>query len=67
MLFLAELSLDGSLHHTQASSPCLVWPKIRESPQFLYLSLMGKEAYLIIGVAIIWVSSLSQPVGHSVG
>jgi magnesium chelatase family protein len=64
MLFLGELSLDGSLRHTQGIISMVDLAKDGEIPTSFVPAADAKEASLVQGVNIIPVSSLSQLAGH---
>jgi magnesium chelatase family protein len=64
MLFLGELSLDGSLRHTHGIISMVGLAKDKNISTVFVPAADAKEASLINGVTIIPVSSLSQLVGH---
>ena len=64
MLFLGELSLDGSLRHTHGILSMVDLAKGEGVSTVFVPAADAKEAALVKGVNIIPVSSLSQLVGH---
>ena len=64
MLFLGELSLDGSLRHTQGIISMVDLAREGEIPTSFVPAADAKEASLVQGINIIPVSSLSQLAGH---
>jgi len=64
MLFLGELSLDGSLRHTHGIISMVGVAKDKGISTVFVPAADAREASLIDGVTIIPVSSLSQLVGH---
>ena len=64
MLFLGELSLDGTVRHTQGIISMVELARERQVPTVFVPAADAKEASLVRGVSIIPVSSLSQLVGH---
>jgi magnesium chelatase family protein len=64
MLFLGELSLDGSLRHTHGIISMVGLAKDKGISTVFVPAADAREASLIKGVTIIPVSSLSQLVGH---
>jgi magnesium chelatase family protein len=64
MLFLGELSLDGSLRHTHGIISMVGLAKEKGISTVFVPAVDAREASLINGVTIIPVSSLSQLVGH---
>ena len=64
MLFLGELSLDGSLRHTHGIISMVGLAKEKDISTVFVPAADAKEASLINGLTIIPVSSLSQLVGH---
>jgi len=64
MLFLGELSLDGSLRHTHGIISMVGLAKDKGISTVFVPAADAREASLIDGVTIIPVASLSQLVGH---
>ena len=64
MLFLGELSLDGSLRHTHGIISMVGLAKEKSISTVFVPAADAREASLIDGVSIIPVSSLSQLVAH---
>ncbi len=64
MLFLGELSLDGSLRHTRGIIAMVGLAKDSEKSTVFVPEADAKEASLMQGIDIIPVSSLSQLVSH---
>jgi len=64
MLFLGELSLDGSLRHTHGIISMVGLAKDKGISTVFVPAADAREASLIEGVTIVPVSSLSQLVGH---
>jgi len=64
MLFLGELSLDGSLRHTQGIISMVDLAREGAIPTSFVPAADAKEASLVQGINIIPVSSLSQLAGH---
>ncbi len=64
MLFLGELSLDGTVRHTQGIISMVELARERGIPTVFVPADDAKEASLVRGVSVIPVSSLSQLVGH---
>jgi len=64
MLFLGELSLDGSLRHTHGIISMVSLAKEKGIPTVFVPAVDAREASLIEGVNIIPVESLSQLVSH---
>jgi magnesium chelatase family protein len=64
LLFLGELSLDGSLRHTQGIISMVELAREKGIPTVFVPAADAREASLVKGVEIIPVSSLSQLVAH---
>jgi magnesium chelatase family protein len=64
MLFLGELSLDGSVRHTQGIIAMVELAREREMSTVFVPAPDANEASLIQGVDIIPVTTLSELVGH---
>ncbi|GAG35067.1 unnamed protein product, partial [marine sediment metagenome] len=60
IIFLGELSLDGSLRHTNGVLPMVALAHVEGIPTVVVPEADAREASLIEGVAIIPVASLSQ-------
>ncbi len=67
MLFLGELSLDGSLRHTHGILPMVVLAKDKEISTVFVPAADAKEASLIEGVRILAVNSLAELRSHLSG
>jgi magnesium chelatase family protein len=63
-MFLGELSLDGSLRHTNGVLPLVALAKDENIPTVIVPEADAKEASLIEGLTIIPVASLSQLVSY---
>jgi magnesium chelatase family protein len=63
-LFLGELSLNGSLRHTQGILSMVALAQERKVPLIFVPAINAKEASLLPGVRIIPVESLPQLVAH---
>jgi magnesium chelatase family protein len=63
-MFLGELSLDGSLRHTNGILPLVALAKDEGIPNVIVPETDAKEASLIEGINIIPVASLAQLVSH---
>jgi magnesium chelatase family protein len=64
MLFLGELSLDGSLRHTHGIISMVDLAREKGIPEVFVPAADAKEASLVKGVSIIPVSTLAQLVSH---
>lgn len=64
MLFLGELSLDGSLRHTHGIISLVSLAQEKGIPTVFVPAVDAREAALVQGIDIIPVSSLSQLVNH---
>lgn len=64
ILFLGELSLDGSLRHTQGILPMVALAGEKGLSSVLVPAMDAREAALIEGVEVVPVSSLAELVGH---
>ncbi|MDO8473663.1 MAG: YifB family Mg chelatase-like AAA ATPase [Dehalococcoidia bacterium] len=67
MLFLGELSLDGSLRHTQGILPMVAIAKEKGIGTVVVPAADAREAALIEGLDVLPVNSLSQLIGHMRG
>ena len=67
MLFLGELSLDGSLRHTHGIISMVELARERKIPTVFVPAVDAREASLVKGVDVVPVSSLSELVGHLSG
>jgi magnesium chelatase family protein len=63
-MFIGELSLDGSLRHTNGVLPLVALAHDESIPNVIVPEADAKEAALIEGLTIIPVASLSQLVSH---
>ena len=63
-MFLGELSLDGSLRHTNGVLPLVALAKDEGIPNVIVPEADAKEAALIEGIKIIPVASLAQLVSY---
>jgi len=63
-IFLGELSLDGSLRHTNGSLPMVALAHHEKMPTVIVPEVDAKEASLIEGTKIIPIASLSQLVSY---
>lgn len=63
-MFLGELSLDGSLRHTNGILPLAALAKDEDIPNVIVPEADGKEASLIEGINVIPVTSLAQLVSY---
>lgn len=64
VLFLGELSLDGSLRHTHGMLPMVALAKEQGLSTVIVPSSDAREASLVEGISIIPVSSLSELIDH---
>ena len=64
ILFLGELSLDGSLRHTHGILSMVALAKEQGLPTVVVPASDAREARLIEGISIIPASSLSELIGH---
>jgi magnesium chelatase family protein len=63
-MFLGELSLDGTLRHTNGVLPLVALAKSEGIPTVIVPEMDAKEASLIEGIDIIPITSLTQLVSH---
>jgi magnesium chelatase family protein len=63
-MFLGELSLDGTLRHTNGVLPLVALAKSEGIPTVIVPEMDAKEASLIDGIDIIPITSLTQLVSH---
>jgi magnesium chelatase family protein len=63
-MFLGELSLDGSLRHTNGVLPMVALAQAVRMPNIIVPDVDAREASLIEGVKIIPVVSLAQLIGY---
>jgi magnesium chelatase family protein len=64
IMFLGELSLDGTLRHTNGVLPLVALAKDQGLPAVVVPEADAKEASLIEGIDIIPIASLTQLIGH---
>jgi magnesium chelatase family protein len=64
IMFLGELSLDGSLRHTNGVLPLVALAKEQGLPKVIVPEADAKEAALIDGIDIIPAASLAQLIAH---
>lgn len=64
MLFLGELSLDGSLRHTNGILPMVALARQKGLPTIFVPASDAREASLIKGLKVIPVNTLAELVGH---
>jgi magnesium chelatase family protein len=64
IMFLGELSLDGTLRHTNGVLPLVSLAKEQGIPNVIVPETDAKEAALIDGINIIPAASLAQLIGH---
>jgi magnesium chelatase family protein len=64
IMLLGELSLDGSLRHTNGVLPLVALAKDQGIPTVIVPETDAKEASLIEGIDIVPVTTLAQLVGH---
>jgi magnesium chelatase family protein len=67
MMFLGELSLDGSLRHTNGILPLVGLAKDEGIPTIIVPEADAREASLIEGIKVIPMASLAQLVGYLQG